>query len=890
MYGYIEPREQTTEETTMHAHTGAATLRAAIRTMATGLALCLWVLAGQAFAALSLSPSSVTLPANTYTNVTITGIQGQLRATSGNTAIATVSLTMTGSTTATLQVIGKAVGTTSVTLRDGNERRTQLPVTVTAPVFMTVAPSSASLVAGTSATLTTSHAAGAVTASSSNAAVATASVQSGIVTVNGIAAGTALLKLNDGTTTLSVPVTVTAAMTVSPGSVSIVAGGSANIATANAAGGIAAASSNAAVATVSISGGVVTIYGNAAGSAVVAISDGTTTRTVAVTVTAIVQSMSVSPGALSVAAGSMGTLTASQVNGTLAATSGNTTVAAVSVSGNVVTVRGLVAGSATVTLKDSKTTLSVPVTVTAAVASARYSLIAWNDLGMHCMDGKDYSVFSILPPFNNLHAQLVNASTGKAVTTGVTLSYEAVADPTGSINTSSAGKTSFWQWVKPLYGASPSPDVGLTGFATPSRTARPMVLDPVNAWFEASGVPITPYDDTGAKNFYPTVKVTARDASGKLLASTTTVLPVSDEITCAACHTSRPSSETNTARLAARPAAGWVNDANAELDWKKNILRLHDEKQAANPKYLAALTTKGMPAGLYASALAGTPTLCAGCHASNALPGTGLAGISTLTSGLHTNHGKVIDPSTMQSLDASTNRSACYSCHPGSVTKCLRGAMGNAVDANGNATMGCQSCHGNMTAVGNPSRTGWLQEPTCQSCHFNGQRTTSALDASGKLVVPADTRFATNPNAPATGFNLFRFSKGHGGMQCEACHGATHAEYPSSHDNDNLQSVALQGYAGTLRECTTCHATVPLTANGGPHGLHTIGQAWVGRHGSLVETGGSASCTYCHGSDYRGTPLSQLKATQSFAVEGGTRTLAAGKNVGCYDCHNGPRP
>ncbi len=33
-----------------------------------------------------------------------------------------------------------------------------------------------------------------------------------------------------------------------------------------------------------------------------------------------------------------------------------------------------------------------------------YTLVAWNDLGMHCMD-KDYSVFSILPPYNVLHAQ-----------------------------------------------------------------------------------------------------------------------------------------------------------------------------------------------------------------------------------------------------------------------------------------------------------------------------------------------------------------------------------------------------------------------------------------------------------------------------------------------------
>ena len=62
------------------------------------------------------------------------------------------------------------------------------------------------------------------------------------------------------------------------------------------------------------------------------------------------------------------------------------------------------------------------------------TVVAWNDLGMHCVDGKDYSVFSILPPYNNLHAQIIqrNVSSSKVVTSGVTLTYQAVADATGS--------------------------------------------------------------------------------------------------------------------------------------------------------------------------------------------------------------------------------------------------------------------------------------------------------------------------------------------------------------------------------------------------------------------------------------------------------------------------
>ncbi len=600
--------------------------------------------------------------------------------------------------------------------------------------------------------------------------------------------------------------------------------------------------------------------------------------------------MSVAPTSLSLARGASASVAVSAPAGEVSARSRDTSIATVSVSATTVTVRGIAAGGTVITVRDGATALAVPVTVTAAVGgTARYTLIAWNDLGMHCMDGKDYSIFSILPPFNNLHAQLVDASIGKTVTTGVSLSYEAIADPTGSVNTSSAGKTNFWSWARVLYGASLASDVGLTGNRTPSFVARPMTLDPANGWFEATGIPITPYDDHGSKNYYPTVKVVARNAAGTVLATTTTVLPVSDEITCAACHASPAAGETNRARLAARPRGGWVYDPDPEKDWKKNILRLHDAKQLSNPAYNAALAARGITS-LYRAALSGSPTLCASCHASNALPGTGIAGISSLTSAQHRSHAKVVDPATSATLDAATQRGACYLCHPGSVTRCLRGAMGNAVDASGNAQMGCQSCHGNMSKVGDPARVGWLQQPTCQACHYDGQRKTSAVDAAGNLVKPADTRFATNPDRPAKGFDLYRFSAGHGALQCEACHGATHAEYPSSHQNDNLQSIALQGYAGTLRECTVCHANPPLTVNGGPHGMHTIGARWVSGHGDRVESTGAAACAYCHGRDYRGTALSQVKVARSFSTEHGLRTFAAGQAVGCYDCHNGPRP
>ena len=48
-----------------------------------------------------------------------------------------------------------------------------------------------------------------------------------------------------------------------------------------------------------------------------------------------------------------------------------------------------------------------------------YALLAWSELGMHCIDGKDYSVMSILPPYNTVHAQLVKQAEPPKMVTAV---------------------------------------------------------------------------------------------------------------------------------------------------------------------------------------------------------------------------------------------------------------------------------------------------------------------------------------------------------------------------------------------------------------------------------------------------------------------------------------
>jgi hypothetical protein len=187
-----------------------------------------------------------------------------------------------------------------------------------------------------------------------------------------------------------------------------------------------------------------------------------------------------------------------------------------------------------------------------------------------------------------------------------------------------------------------------------------------------------------------------------------------------------------------------------------NILAKHDEEEGTN-------------------LLNSRPVLCANCHSSNALGLPGASGVPSLSRAMHTRHSEEV-PSTLD---------GCYSCHPGPTTRCLRDVM--SVQKG----MDCISCHGGMTTVmQNPNP--WLNEPRCDTCHTQ-----------------TATRSYNQDQA------LYRFSKGHGGVYCEACHDSTHAIAPSREPNDAIKFMQLQGKTGTLSTCTVCHLTQP--AGSGPH-------------------------------------------------------------------------
>jgi hypothetical protein len=538
------------------------------------------------------------------------------------------------------------------------------------------------------------------------------------------------------------------------------------------------------------------------------------------------------------------------------------------------------------------------------VITGTHQVLAFNDLGMHCAD-LDYSTFVILPPFNVVHSQVIErGSTPRIQNAGaVDVSYRAVKDASDSINSTSqnqAGaveKTNFWDinpdtgntYVFDLFGLNPAADEGLAfgqampGILNPYTANNPQPFNHFDAdkeWFAADGVPILPIDDSGQLNAYPLMRVSATNpATGETLASLDVVLPVASEADCQNCHA--------LGEVAAPVASPIdfilpddISDPNSVLQAAKhNILALHDTKHGTR-------------------LLNETPVLCAGCHYSAALDlaGTGPAGEQlnndTMSGVMHGHHGQLSNPATGEQLFP-TNGSleeTCYQCHPGKVTKCLRGAMGGA-------GIECKDCHGSMLAVGSDSREPWVDEPRCESCHTgdavshlgDGIRLSQAWDGDIDIATP---RLAVNKRFAENNDTLYRNSLGHGEIACEGCHGSTHAIWPNAlaSANDNLAAIQLQGHTGSIIECSACHTSLPLTLNG-PHGMHNVNSTgWNLDHEDFYEKNPNA-CQACHGRNLEGTVLSRTAADRDYLRDDdgdSTIHMAKGTPVSCDLCHEKP--
>lgn len=365
-------------------------------------------------------------------------------------------------------------------------------------------------------------------------------------------------------------------------------------------------------------------------------------------------------------------------------------------------------------------------------------------------------------------------------------------------------------------------------------------------WFEAAGIPLTAFDDSGRENPWPLYRFQTKDSTSAVLASTDVVVPISGEANCGFCHNATIDGGNGSATKALQDnniAVATVLDdpefdvsvplaVSKEYAADLNLIRLHDLR------HNTSLETS-------------TPVVCQSCHYTPALDlaqvgpmgpenaaatanGRDQAKNKSMSNVMHSHHaterdlngnlpfqdmppavdetGNARDPVLTKSILQDT----CYQCHPGRRTDRLRGAMAEG-------GMVCQDCHGQIAQVGDDfsrsvgsgsvgsfelandfydhnsttPRVPWANEPGCGSCHtgdvrdnmYSNADTLGSPKASDNIrlvqafrvgdgkatpIIPSNKRFAENI-IPATGNPmLYRVSKGHGGVYCEACHGATH--------------------------------------------------------------------------------------------------------------------
>ncbi len=415
-----------------------------------------------------------------------------------------------------------------------------------------------------------------------------------------------------------------------------------------------------------------------------------------------------------------------------------------------------------------------------AMQDSEYVLLAWNNLGMHCISDSD-PWFVILPPANDLHAQLIRrGETPEVVEQGVELSYaveEGFEHPEDAVP--------FWQYARQTFEVELEPGVGLSG----NRVSGTMQLDDTQGVFRATIIPVVPYR-AGRFNPYPLFTIEARDTeTGELLASTRAVAPTSTEMGCQRCH-----------------GGGWrvddvagITDATAVA-----ILAAHDKRSGTD---------------LLARARHEEPRLCQSCHADPILAADGDPDRLNLSAAIHGWHANYL---------SDRGAEACTFCHPAGrdgATRCLRGGHSRNLD--------CSYCHGTLEdhalsllkpeyEAGKPSaarlmehlrartaasvdeinpRVPWLNEPDCLTCHQDFSRPDRATASAFNVWTSgADELYRNRSDESEL-------------LQCQACHGSTHATYPtySDHfgaDRDNIQPLQYQGNRrpiGAAGNCKVCH-------------------------------------------------------------------------------------
>ena len=418
-------------------------------------------------------------------------------------------------------------------------------------------------------------------------------------------------------------------------------------------------------------------------------------------------------------------------------------------------------GCSKVTKEDLSGSSGVPVEKSGKTSSvvlggnSSYVVFAWNDLGMHCLN-PSYDKMVILPPYNNLKVQVVKrGAVPTVVTSGLTVSYS-VDNNTYSVGKANFGQ--FWTYARQLFGVTLAPNIGLTGNGLSG------IMKANTGYFSAEGIPVVPVYDSGVKDPYQQATITVKDATGKIVATTKTTIPTSDEINCAKCH-----------------------GANAFDD----ILTKHDLAHATH-------------------LMSSKPVLCASCHGSPALgatsPGSSGKYLSQAIHGFH-----------------ATKGATCYDCHPGATTKCSRSARHTS--ANGNCTT-CHGSMANVASTIAAGRIPWANEPGCVSCHpgVSGVDTGTALyknsHGHGNLFCSAchGSPHAMVPSLVAKdNYQELQYQGSTRPVKTIGSCGICHSNSRGINDMREFASQHGSVTAETKIACNVCHTSVSTETSKWPH-------------------------------------------------------------------------
>jgi len=443
-------------------------------------------------------------------------------------------------------------------------------------------------------------------------------------------------------------------------------------------------------------------------------------------------------------------------------------------------------------------------------SSSSYTVVARNDLGMHCAC-PTFAGFLLLPPFNTIRVQVLKkGGTPSLVSSGITVSYSLAEETDASLQTDPY----FSQWItyspKLFPGFQPVVNGKVQGIAGYGITGNATYDSQSMSW-KAVGIPAYPVttgdttkdimtDPLGGPKRDPfiTANVTVKNSAGTVIGTTSTVVPVAFG-GCCSCHLTLASQN----GYPATPAGSfqYLGVMHGQNSSGINIAYLDPDGDGV-----------------------GGPVRCSWCHWDPAMGESAAPGIAAVwpnyqilpganftksqvkvsqysfSDVLHRFHTQDTKVLTQFDANIATN---CYDCHPGNNVNCYRGTH------KVKGSMWCVDCHGNLNQR---VATGQLTQPwqasTLPSCY-----------APAKGITSAYSCHATVPQTTWTAGFAGNYINARGGMGshivlCESCHGSAHSEAPSSMALDNVENSAIQGTATfptgvdktyAIGTCAFCH-------------------------------------------------------------------------------------